>query len=147
VHPVIPDGSPPELKDSFDSLFAPLLLNSALAALKIQPQTPSNAHTGIDCATRALDRMTLNKADRGECHLRVFCDSPNNAFAALAKAFYRRALAHVILKEEDAAESDLIAANELVPEDQAITNELAKVKQRRKEKKEKEKKAFKKMFA
>jgi len=69
------------------------------------------------------------------------------AFFALAKALYRRALSHVILKEEDAAESDLIAANELVPEDQAITNELAKVKQRRKEKKEKEKKAFKKMFA
>ncbi|KIM82826.1 hypothetical protein PILCRDRAFT_97375 [Piloderma croceum F 1598] len=128
VHPVMPDGSPPELQDSFDSLFAPLLLNSALAALKIQPQTPSNAHIGIDCATRALDRMTLNKADK-------------------AKALYRRALAHVILKEEDAAESDLITANELVPEDQAITNELTKVKQRRKEKKDKEKKAFKKMFA
>lgn len=65
----------------------------------------------------------------------------------LAKALYRRGLARVILKEEDAAEADLIAASELVPEDQAIAGELVKLRQRKKEKKEKEKKAFKKMFA
>lgn len=70
-----------------------------------------------------------------------------STFVISAKALYRRALAHVILKEEDEAEADLIAASQLVPEDQAITGELAKVRQRRKEKKEKEKKAFKKMFA
>jgi len=128
VHPVMPDGSPPELKNSFDSLLAPLLLNSALAALKVHPQTPFNARIGVGSATRALDRMALSNADK-------------------AKALYRRALAHVVLKDENAAESDLIAASQLVPEDQAITGELAKVRQRRKEKKDKEKKAFKKMFA
>jgi peptidyl-prolyl isomerase D len=52
-----------------------------------------------------------------------------------------------VLKEEDAAESDLIAASQLVPEDQAIAGELVRVRQLKKEKKEKEKKAFKKMFA
>ena len=53
----------------------------------------------------------------------------------------------MILKEEDEAETDLVAANQLVPDDQAITGELSKVRQRKKEKREKEKKAFKKMFA
>jgi len=67
VHPVMPDGSPPQLKDSFDSLLAPLLLNSALAALKVHPQTPFNARIGVGCATRALDRMALSNADKGEC--------------------------------------------------------------------------------
>jgi peptidyl-prolyl isomerase D len=67
VHPVMPDGSPPELKDSFDSLLTPVLLNAALAALKVHPQTTFNARIGVDCATRALDRMTLNNADKGQC--------------------------------------------------------------------------------
>ena len=38
-------------------------------------------------------------------------------------------------------------ANELVPEDAAITAELEKVRARKKEKRDKEKKAFKKLFA
>ncbi|KAH7883030.1 cyclophilin-like domain-containing protein [Phlebopus sp. FC_14] len=125
VHPVVPDNSPPELKDSFESLLAPLLLNSAIAALRTQP---ADASTALKNTTRALDRLELNNADR-------------------AKALYRRALARVALKEEDAAEADLVAASELLPDDQAISNELAKVRQRKKEKREKEKKAYKKLFA
>jgi len=147
VHPVMPEGSPAELKNSFDSLLTPLLLNSALAALKIHPQTSFNARIGVESTTRALDRMTLSNADKGERHLHILCGTCPDASTVLAKALYRRGLAHVVLKEEDAAESDLIAASQLVPEDQAITNELAKARQRKKEKKDKEKKAFKKMFA
>jgi len=128
VHPVMPDNSPPELKDSYDSLLAPVLLNSSLAALKVQPQTSINAQIAVDNSSRALNCLTLNNADK-------------------AKALYRRALAHVILKDEDSAEADLITASQLVPDDQAIAGELAKVKQRKKEKRDKEKKAFKKMFA
>jgi peptidyl-prolyl isomerase D len=71
----------------------------------------------------------------------------DNEYTMLAKSLYRRALAHVVLKEGGAAESDLIAASQLVPEDLAIASELVKVRQRKKEEKEKEKKAFKKMFA
>jgi peptidyl-prolyl isomerase D len=144
----MPDGSPPELKDSFNALLVPLLLNSALAALKVHPQTPADARVGIDCATRALDRMALNNADKGKCHLRKFYDMGlDGECTTSAKALYRRALAHVVLKEEDAAESDLVAASQLISEDQAVANELTKVRQIKKEKKEKEKKAFKKMFA
>ncbi|EGO01157.1 hypothetical protein SERLA73DRAFT_179252 [Serpula lacrymans var. lacrymans S7.3] len=128
VHPVMPDNSPPELKDSFDSLMAPLLLNSALAALRVQPQTLYNATVAQDNTTRALNKLELNAADK-------------------AKALYRRALARVILKDEEEAEKDLVQASELVKEDQAIATELAKVRQRKKEKRDKEKKAFKKLFA
>lgn len=64
----------------------------------------------------------------------------------LAKALYRRALAHAYMKTEEHAEKDLVEASHLVPEDAAITAELAKIRQQRKEKREKEKKAYKKLF-
>jgi peptidyl-prolyl isomerase D len=65
---------------------------------------------------------------------------------SIAKALYRRAVAQGMLKEDADAERDLLEATALVPEDQTISAELAKVRQRKKEKREKEKKAFKKMF-
>ncbi|KAH9474440.1 Peptidyl-prolyl cis-trans isomerase cyp40 [Psilocybe cubensis] len=127
LHPVLPEGSPPELKDSFDALLAPLLLNSALAAIRTKPQSSANAVIAISSATRALNTLTLNNADK-------------------AKALYRRALAHIYMKDDDKAEQDLVEASQLVPEDAAIAGELAKIKQQRKEKREKEKKQFKKLF-
>ena len=66
---------------------------------------------------------------------------------SLAKALYRRALAQIVLKEDEQAEKDLVEASKLVPDDSAISNELAKLRQRQKEFKDKQKKAFKKMFA
>ena len=65
----------------------------------------------------------------------------------LAKALYRRALAHVYMKNEEEAEKDLVEASNLVPEDTAIATELTKIRQQRKEKRDKEKKAYKKMFS
>jgi peptidyl-prolyl isomerase D len=127
VHPVLPDGSPPELKDSYDALLAPLLLNSALAAIRARPQLTANALVATSSATRALNNLALSNADK-------------------AKALYRRALAYVYLKDEDKAEEDLVEASHLVPDDAAIQAELGKIRQQRKEKREKEKKAFKKMF-
>ena len=64
-----------------------------------------------------------------------------------AKALYRRALAHGVLKDDDDAEKDLVQASELVRDDPAILGELEKVRARKKEKRDKEKKAFKKLFA
>ena len=60
---------------------------------------------------------------------------------------YRRALAHVALHDEDAAEQDLRAALGFVPGDAAIRAELDRVRELKKAQREKEKKAFKKMFA
>jgi peptidyl-prolyl isomerase D len=125
VHPVLPENSPQELKDSYESLLAPLLLNSALAALRTQPPA---TETTVKNTTRALDRLQLSSPDK-------------------AKALYRRASAYVIMKQEDEAEADLVAASQLAPEDPAILGELAKVRQKKKEKREREKKSYKKLFA
>ncbi|KAG6808493.1 hypothetical protein H0H92_003962 [Tricholoma furcatifolium] len=128
VHPVLPDDASQELKDAYAALLAPLLLNSALAAIRSQPPTSQNADIAIKNTTRALDRLELSTADK-------------------AKALYRRALAHAIQKGDDESEKDLVEASKLVPEDAAISVELAKVRQRKKEKRDKEKKAFKKLFS
>jgi len=128
VHPVLPENSPPELKDSFDALLAPLLLNSALAAIRGEPVSAENASFAVKNTTRALERLQLNTPDQ-------------------AKALYRRGLANTILKEEELAEKDLLDASKLVPDDKVIAGELAKLRQRKKEKRDKEKKAFKKMFS
>jgi peptidyl-prolyl isomerase D len=65
----------------------------------------------------------------------------------VAKALYRRALAHGALKADDGAQADLVQASQLVKGDAAILSELEKVKQRKKAAREKEKKAFKGLFA
>ncbi|KAI0074261.1 peptidyl-prolyl cis-trans isomerase Cpr7 [Panus rudis PR-1116 ss-1] len=126
VHDPLPEGVPPELPDSINALLAPLLLNSALAAIKLGGA--DNAQIAFKNTTRALDELELNGADK-------------------AKALYRRALAEIVLKEDDDAEKDLVEASQLVPDDKAIASELAKVRQRKKEQRDKEKKAFKKLFA
>jgi peptidyl-prolyl isomerase D len=127
-HSELPEDSPPTLVDSFDTLLAPLLLNSALAAIRIQPPTSHNAEIAVENASRALDELELDTSNK-------------------AKALYRRALAQVILKDDDQAERDLVEANQLVPDDKAIVAELTKVRQHKKEGREKAKKAFKKLFA
>ncbi|KAG6840300.1 hypothetical protein C0991_007661 [Blastosporella zonata] len=134
VHPVLPEDASQDLKDAFGALLAPLLLNSALAAIRSQPPSSQNADTAIKNTTRALERLELNNADKAQSPLS-------------AKALYRRALARAILKQEDDAERDLQEASRLVPEDAAISGELAKARQRKKEKRDKEKKAYKKLFA
>lgn len=115
-----------DIKKSFQVLLAPLLLNSALAALKLGGG--SNARTAKDLTDRALNGVNLSAADRG-------------------KALYRRALAHIALKEDDEAEADLVEANRLVKEDNAILGELEKVRKAREAFKAKEKAKFKKMFS
>ena len=73
VHPVLPDNSPPELRDSFDALLAPLLLNSALAAIRSEPPSAENANIAVKNTTRALDKLDLNVSDKGMVQ-QVFID-------------------------------------------------------------------------
>ena len=61
----MPDGSSPALKESFQALLAPVLLNSALAAVRLQPPSSSNAGIGVKAATRALTSLELSASDRG----------------------------------------------------------------------------------
>lgn len=62
---MLPEDAPPELKDSYDALLAPLLLNSSLAAIKVEPKTTANAMIAIGNTTRALSKLELNTADKG----------------------------------------------------------------------------------
>ncbi|THV02222.1 peptidyl-prolyl cis-trans isomerase [Dendrothele bispora CBS 962.96] len=126
VHHDLPEDASAGTRQAYASILTPLLLNSALAAVRITPTSSVNADVAIDSTTRAL-RLELSNADK-------------------AKALYRRSLAYSIKKDDDDAEKDLTEAAQLVPEDQAIAGELAKVRQRKKEKRDKEKKAYKKMF-
>ena len=50
------------------------------------------------------------------------------------------------MKDQDKAESDLVKAADLIPNDAAIVAELEGIRRRKKELREKEKKAYKKMF-
>jgi len=124
VHPVMPDGCPPELKTQFNALLAPVLLNAALVAIKTR-----EPRLAIKLTSRALNLSPpISSADKGKAH-------------------YRRGLAYVAISEEDNAEQDLLEAAKIVPEDGAIKAELAKVQAKKKEKREREKKAFKGLFS
>lgn len=125
----------------FQELLSPLLLNSALAAIKLAGL--GNLRIAIRLADRALE-FALSDADRGRRPQSVWGYRPLTIISA--KGLYRRALARIALKEEAEAENDLVAATKLV-NDQAISSELEKVRATRKAKKEREKAKFKKMFA
>ena len=62
---VLPETFQPGLRDSFNALLVPLLVNSALAAIRAQPQSSVNAMIATANTTRALDNLEPNNADRG----------------------------------------------------------------------------------
>lgn len=62
LHPVLPEDSSAELKNGFESLLGPLLLNSSLAAIKVQPKSAAIAVTNT---TRALNKLQLGDVDKG----------------------------------------------------------------------------------
>jgi peptidyl-prolyl isomerase D len=65
VHPVMPEDTPPELKESFDALLISLLLNSALAAIRVQPLSSDNATIAVNNTSRALENLNLSNSDKG----------------------------------------------------------------------------------
>lgn len=117
------DNEPPETKKSLDALRFTLNSNSALLANKLK-----DFHEGLRCASAALDVPELTDADK-------------------AKALYRRAIAEIGLKDEDAAQKDLEEANKLIPHDAAVLKELAAVKKAAAERAKKEKAAYSKFFS
>jgi peptidyl-prolyl isomerase D len=118
------------------------LLNSALAAIRV-----GQVRIAVDSATRALERLELNDADKGALPISALNILILTVSSNAAKALYRRALGYSALKDDDEAERDLVRAQELVKDDAAIIAELEKVRARKKEKRDKEKKAFKKLFS
>lgn len=75
------------------------------------------------------------------------CDEALELDKANTKALFRRAQAWQGLKEFSKAMTDLKKAQEITPEDKAISSEMKKVHLKIQEEKEKEKKIYAKMFA
>jgi peptidyl-prolyl isomerase D len=115
-----------ELDAQLKALRFTLHSNSALLANKV-----NHFADGKTWATYALDTAA----------------AANAKDADKAKAYYRRAVAEVGLKEEDAALKDLQEAAKLAPGDAAIANEVIKVKKLIQEAEKKEKAAIKKFFS
>lgn len=126
MHPSFPSTTDQALVEGYQAVRIPVLLNTALTALKSQPPLPQVA---IQSATRALGSTPLTDTEK-------------------AKALYRRGLAYVIIKQDEEAEADLVQADKLLGgKDAALKAELDRVRIRRKEKREKEKKSYRGLFA
>jgi peptidyl-prolyl isomerase D len=97
--------------------------NSALLSNKLQSWDEA-----VRSATFALEVPGLTDVEKG-------------------KALFRRAVAEVALKDEDAALRDLEEAAKLVPGDAAVVKELAGVKRAAAERKKKEKAIYSKAFS
>ena len=66
VHAVMRAGAPAEFADEFAALRVPLMLNSALAALKA-PGGTAGALTALEVTKSALRLPNLSDSDRGTC--------------------------------------------------------------------------------
>ncbi|KAG7562090.1 hypothetical protein FFLO_02469 [Filobasidium floriforme] len=128
VNPFLPEETGKELMKEYEAMRYSLLANISLAALKTSPPQPKLT---VSHATRILSlapsKYPLSAADK-------------------VKALYRRGQAHVLLKDDDAAEKDYKEALKNGG-DAAVKTELAKLVKRREVTKEKQMKAFGKMFA
>jgi len=114
---------PPETKKAMDALRFTLNSNSALLSNKLKSYDDA-----LRSASAALDVADISGADK-------------------AKALYRRAVAEIGLKDEDAALADLEEAIKLVPGDPAIAKELTQVKKAAADRAKKEKAAYSKFFS
>lgn len=120
------ENDPKELGEQIKALRFTLHSNSALLANKVERFDQAKKWAGF-----ALDTAEAAKAKDTD----------------KAKAYYRRAVAQVGLKEEDDALKDLQSALKLSPDDVAIANEIARVKQAVKAREAKDKAAAKKFFS
>jgi peptidyl-prolyl isomerase D len=116
------ENEPAETKKTLDALRFTLNSNSALLSNKLR-----DFSDGLRYASAALDVTGITDAEK-------------------AKALFRRAVAEIGLKDEDAALKDLEEANKLVPGDAAVIKELAAVKKAAAERAKKEKAAYSKFF-
>ncbi|KAK2782584.1 peptidyl-prolyl cis-trans isomerase cpr6 [Emmonsiellopsis sp. PD_33] len=124
-YPETSDSDPPELASQLATLRFTLHSNSALLANKLKRFDDGRSWAGFALETAAA--ANAKDADK-------------------AKAYYRRAVALVGLKDEEQALKDLDAAAKLAPGDAAIANEMARVKRSIAEQQRKEKAALKKFF-
>ncbi|RDL37596.1 putative peptidyl-prolyl cis-trans isomerase (Cyclophilin41) [Venustampulla echinocandica] len=117
------EKEPVETRKQLDTLRYSLNSNAALLANKL-----NDFAEGKRFATNALEVSGLTNVEQ-------------------CKALFRRAIAEVGLKDDEAALKDLTEANKLNPGDGAVVQELAKVKKAAAEQAKKEKAAYKKFFS
>lgn len=123
-YPETNDSDPPELGGQMKQLKFTLHSNSSLLANKSQRYDEARKWAGF-----ALDAAPADRKD-----------------VDMGKAYYRRALADIGLKDDEAALKDLDQAAKLAPGDPGISGERLKVRKRVAEREKKEKAAFKKFF-
>ena len=64
VNPVLPEDTSEAVKKSHSEILSSLLLNSALAAHKLGGS--GNARTAVDWTSRAINRLELSNAEKGQ---------------------------------------------------------------------------------
>lgn len=121
-YPEAPDEDPVELAQQLTVIRFSLHSNSALLQIKVKA-----FNDALRSASNAIELGKIPDGDR-------------------AKAYYRKALASVALKDDDQAVEDLEEALKLAPSDAAIKKELGIVKKKRADQEKKEKAAYKKFF-
>ncbi|KAB8071660.1 cyclophilin-like domain-containing protein [Aspergillus leporis] len=120
------DNDPKELDGQIKAIRFTLHSNSSLLANKLAQY--KNSQTWATYALETAQAASAKDADK-------------------AKVYYRRAVAHSGLKEEDQALKDLQEAEKLAPGDAGITNEIAKVKKSIKDRQAKERATAQKFFS
>ncbi|RHZ53641.1 CYP40/PPID family peptidylprolyl isomerase [Aspergillus thermomutatus] len=120
------ENDPKDLEPQMKSLRFTLHSNSSLLANKLGRY--ENAQNWATYALEVAAAANAKDADK-------------------AKAYYRRAVAHSGLKDEEGALKDLQEALKLAPGDAGILNEIAKVKKAIKDREAKEKAAARKFFS
>lgn len=152
-----------ELKDYGNKAFKAADLNLALDKyqkglryLNQYPQASNEDHTEIQQQLTDI-RFTLNSNSALlQIKLKAFDDALRSASNAVelsnigdtekAKAYYRKALASIGLKDDEEAIKDLNEALKLAPGDAAILKELRLVRKKAADRAEKEKAAYKRFF-
>ncbi|KAJ1032893.1 hypothetical protein NDA18_001615 [Ustilago nuda] len=140
LHPVLPEDTPEATATEWKALKSSVQLNASLAALKVTPPQPKVA---IAQTTAVIQNLAENKTawDSDE-------ETAKKSTADLAKAYYRRALGYVAIKDEERAETDLKRADELTKGgDAGVKKELHALQKRREAKVKAQRAAYSKMFS
>lgn len=138
LHPVLPDDTAADLSDKWRALKTSVQLNASLAALKSSPAQPKVTIAQTTAVIQNLSNTTEWDSSSAQ-------EAKNKA--DLAKAYYRRALGYVALKDEERAEADLRRADELMPSDAGVKKELLALAKRKEAKLKAQRAAYSKMFS
>jgi peptidyl-prolyl isomerase D len=137
VHPKLPDSydANQSFAKEYAALHTPLQLNASLCALKLK--TKETAKVAQDLTSQVITRLDIQES---------WDDIGAEKKANLAKAYFRRGQARVLMKDDDEALHDFEQALKYAPGDAAIVKEKANVLASRKQKNDKMKAAYGKAF-